>query len=412
MQWKCIHTPCYTAEMHTNTLLHSGNVYTHLVIQWKCIHTPYHTVEMCTHTSLLYSGNIYTHLVILWKCIHTPYYTVEMCTHTSLLYSGNIYTHLLVILWKCIHTPCYTVEMYTHTSLLYSGNIYTHLLVILWKCIHTPKCYTVEMYTHTFLLYSGNVYKHLLVIQWKCIHTHDWSSFCLYLFLTSSMHSFFHCSLLLCVSFILSIFVASFFLSFFFPSFHPSSPHGLTFTWWGCCGLSMFAGGFNVSIIHRTLTWTTGSLTCASRCKCKRLRTGVCGHRKRLCTESWLREKNPSPHRGIEPVSAACRSNALPTALHSHPHPFRTVATGFSFWSKHGGHSSGFSCRMSSVTFWLAGSAPSRAIAISEPSATACWTLSGGWRKTGQSMTSLTCVAKGRLTTKLKTQKRAVMSTR
>ena len=40
----------------------------------------------------------------------------------------------------------------------------------------------------------------------------------------------------------------------------------------------------------------------------------------RVCTdtvrESALWEKNPSPHRGIEPTSAACRFDALPTELH------------------------------------------------------------------------------------------------
>ena len=41
-------------------------------------------------------------------------------------------------------------------------------------------------------------------------------------------------------------------------------------------------------------------------------------HRKRVCTESWLWEKNPLPDRGIEPASAACRSDALPTELHPH----------------------------------------------------------------------------------------------
>ena len=40
--------------------------------------------------------------------------------------------------------------------------------------------------------------------------------------------------------------------------------------------------------------------------------TGAYGHCKRVCTESWLLEKNPLPHRGIEPAPAACRSNALP----------------------------------------------------------------------------------------------------
>ena len=37
----------------------------------------------------------------------------------------------------------------------------------------------------------------------------------------------------------------------------------------------------------------------------------------RVCTESWLWEKNPLPHQGIEPVSAAC----LPSDLLIEPHP-------------------------------------------------------------------------------------------
>ena len=43
------------------------------------------------------------------------------------------------------------------------------------------------------------------------------------------------------------------------------------------------------------------------------------GHRKRVCTESWLWKKNPSLHRGIEPVSAACRTEAVLTELHPLP---------------------------------------------------------------------------------------------
>ena len=50
-----------------------------------------------------------------------------------------------------------------------------------------------------------------------------------------------------------------------------------------------------------------------------RLRTGVHGHRQRVCVESWLLERNPLPHWGIESVSAACRSDALPTELHPCP---------------------------------------------------------------------------------------------
>ena len=43
-------------------------------------------------------------------------------------------------------------------------------------------------------------------------------------------------------------------------------------------------------------------------CDCTR---GCTDTRKRVCTESWLWEKNPLPHWGIEPASAAWRSDAL-----------------------------------------------------------------------------------------------------
>ena len=45
----------------------------------------------------------------------------------------------------------------------------------------------------------------------------------------------------------------------------------------------------------------------------------MCGHRKRVCTESWLWEKNPLPHQRIEPAPAPCRSDALTTELYPHP---------------------------------------------------------------------------------------------
>ena len=45
---------------------------------------------------------------------------------------------------------------------------------------------------------------------------------------------------------------------------------------------------------------------------------GLHGHRKRVCTESWLWEKKKIPF-WIEPASAACRSDALPTELHPRP---------------------------------------------------------------------------------------------
>ena len=42
-------------------------------------------------------------------------------------------------------------------------------------------------------------------------------------------------------------------------------------------------------------------------------------HRKRVCSESGLWEKNLLPHRGIEPASAVCRSHALPAELRASP---------------------------------------------------------------------------------------------
>ena len=73
------------------------------------------------------------------------------------------------------------------------------------------------------------------------------------------------------------------------------------------------AGCFSVSIIHQTLTWTTGSLACIQivmhACNCTQAR-GVWTH-VWVCTESWLWEKNALPHRGIKPTSAGWRSDAL-----------------------------------------------------------------------------------------------------
>ena len=83
--------------------------------------------------------------------------------------------------------------------------------------------------------------------------------------------------------------------------------------------LTVHAGSFSVSIIYRTLIWTTGSLTCAQMFMHVTAHLVYAQH-KRVSTESCLWEKNPLQHWGIEPASAACRSDALPTELH--PHPF------------------------------------------------------------------------------------------
>ena len=48
--------------------------------------------------------------------------------------------------------------------------------------------------------------------------------------------------------------------------------------------------------------------------------TRGCTDTDRVCTASWLWEKNPLPHRGIEPASAAWRSDVLINWATSHLH--------------------------------------------------------------------------------------------
>ena len=83
------------------------------------------------------------------------------------------------------------------------------------------------------------------------------------------------------------------------------------------CFLGMVRAGYVcLAIIHRTLTWTTGFLTCAQML----MRAIAHGCVRTRVRESALKDdsgqKNPLPHRGFEPASAACRSDALPTELH------------------------------------------------------------------------------------------------
>ena len=79
---------------------------------------------------------------------------------------------------------------------------------------------------------------------------------------------------------------------------------------------TVHAGCLSVSIIHQTLTWTTGSLTCGhiNACNCTWWYTDT-------GRESTMEKKNPLPHRGIEPASAACRFCAPPTELHPRSFP-------------------------------------------------------------------------------------------
>ena len=83
---------------------------------------------------------------------------------------------------------------------------------------------------------------------------------------------------------------------------------------------TVHAGWFNVSIIHRTLTWTAGSVTCARMLMHAIAHGGVRTPSESAVKVDW--EKNPSPHQGFEPASAEYRSDALPTKLHPLPLPF------------------------------------------------------------------------------------------
>ena len=78
---------------------------------------------------------------------------------------------------------------------------------------------------------------------------------------------------------------------------------------WQSCATqhTVHAGCLSVSIIHGTLTYTSeytsGSFTCIHRCSCMWLHTGVCRHRKRVCTGRWLRENSLAASRNRTSVS-------------------------------------------------------------------------------------------------------------
>ena len=90
---------------------------------------------------------------------------------------------------------------------------------------------------------------------------------------------------------------------------------------------TVHTGCFSVSIMHRTLTWTTRYLTCTQMLVHAISHGGCTDTVRESALKVDSRRKNPLPQWKIEPASAACRSDALPTELH--PHPFRcfVVAT-------------------------------------------------------------------------------------
>ena len=74
------------------------------------------------------------------------------------------------------------------------------------------------------------------------------------------------------------------------------------------CVFSCFRNPRNTDMDH----WIFNLRTDVKVCDCTR---GCSNTRKRVCTESWQGE-NSLPYRGMEPASAVCRSDALPTELH------------------------------------------------------------------------------------------------
>ena len=77
-------------------------------------------------------------------------------------------------------------------------------------------------------------------------------------------------------------------------------------------------GCFSVSINRRTLTWTTGFLRCAETLMREIAHGGVRTHVRESAQKVDSGRKIPC-RTGESMLSAACRSDALPTELHLHP---------------------------------------------------------------------------------------------
>ena len=99
---------------------------------------------------------------------------------------------------------------------------------------------------------------------------------------------------------------------------------------------NVHAGCSSVSIIHQTLTRTTGPLSGLS-CKCKRLHTGVYGHQKSLHWKLTFGEKSlaaPGNQAYVSSMPAKC----LPTNLQLHPSddfPLKVNSQGYTHLHSH-----------------------------------------------------------------------------
>ena len=100
------------------------------------------------------------------------------------------------------------------------------------------------------------------------------------------------------------------------------------------------AGCLSVSILHRTLTWTTESSTCAKTFNaCDGTRGCADTERESALKVDSGQKQIPCRTGKMEAASAACRSDTLRTELHPQP---RGLERGVTFYR--GGLSLGFHC--------------------------------------------------------------------
>ena len=116
--------------------------------------------------------------------------------------------------------------------------------------------------------------------------------------------------------------------------------HGENKLWQSCATQpTVHPGFFSVSIIHGTLTWTTGYLMCEQMLMCAIAHRGAQTHIREFALKVDSGRKNSLPHQGIEGVSVACWLNALSAELCSHPIWFLDVAeiqsSKFHFYTDH-----------------------------------------------------------------------------
>ena len=96
-----------------------------------------------------------------------------------------------------------------------------------------------------------------------------------------------------------------------FPPWKPAATESHYPTYGSCRVFTSFHNPPNSDMDYRIFHVRTD----VKKCYCA---VGCTDTQKNIRTESWLWEKTPLSHRGIEPASAACRSDGLPPELHTY----------------------------------------------------------------------------------------------